>query len=314
MVGTRSRGKVKAKNNDGENGNGGHDYEESRAQRIKENKERMQSLGIFDLSKKLSKPAKPTSSTRKIKPPIPNSIDPPRRSSRLKDMPTVSYLEKKPQKKEPLLKNVEVHIAKGEKPEFYTEEHEKLLGDSEATWTLMADGYGEDGLRIYDPFEGKSCHQCRQKTLGHRTKCRKCKAVTGQFCGDCLYMRYGENVIEVNENPNWICPVCRGICNCSRCRRENGWAPTGAIYRKVVNLGFKSVAHYLIHTFRENAENPIPPNKLLSIDDEKESPLDALSVPSSGGNKAKMEENDSDEEYKGDDCERDIEEDSENSN
>ncbi|CAM8949040.1 unnamed protein product [Rhodiola kirilowii] len=60
--------------------------------------------------------------------------------------------------------------------------------------------------------------------------------------------RYGENVIEANENPNWICPVCRDICNCSSCRHTKGWAPTGNLYRKVTKLGFKSVAHYLIQT------------------------------------------------------------------
>lgn len=30
----------------------------------------------------------------------------------------------------------------------------------------------------------------RQKTLGHRTHCSECNMVQGQFCGDCLYMRY----------------------------------------------------------------------------------------------------------------------------
>ena len=34
--------------------------------------------------------------------------------------------------------------------------------------------------------------------------------VQGVFCGDCLYMRYGENVKEARANPNWTCPVCRG--------------------------------------------------------------------------------------------------------
>ncbi|XP_019445758.1 PREDICTED: cell division cycle-associated 7-like protein [Lupinus angustifolius] len=63
-------------------------------------------------------------------------------------------------------------------------------------------------------------------------------------------MRYGENVMEANGNPKWTCPVCREICNCSRCRRANGWMPTGNIYRKVLKMGFKSVAHYLIQTYR----------------------------------------------------------------
>ena len=30
----------------------------------------------------------------------------------------------------------------------------------------------------------------RQKTLGHCTHCSECNKVQGQFCGDCLYMRY----------------------------------------------------------------------------------------------------------------------------
>lgn len=138
----------------------------------------------------------------------------------------------------------------GSKLEIYTEEHEKLLGTTELSWTFFVDGYGNDGKRIYDPVKGKTCHQCRQKTLGHRTHCSKCQMVQGQFCGDCLYMRYGEHVLEANKNPNWICPVCRGICNCSLCRQAKGWAPTGALYRKIAGLGYKSVAHYLIQTHR----------------------------------------------------------------
>ncbi|PRQ23282.1 putative Zinc-finger domain of monoamine-oxidase A repressor R1 [Rosa chinensis] len=73
----------------------------------------------------------------------------------------------------------------------------------------------------------------RQKTLGQHTHCCKCDLVQGQFCGDCLYMRYGENVIEASKNPDWVCPVCRGICNCSLCSKEKGWEPTGNLYRKL---------------------------------------------------------------------------------
>lgn len=133
-------------------------------------------------------------------------------------MPAVSYSEKKTPKKESLeRKNVIIQIPEGENPEIYTQEHEKLLGDSEAVWELCVDGYDDDGLRIYDPHQGRSCHQCRlldsthsflitshsfpiliyllcyfhrQKTLGLRTNCYKCEAVRGQFCGDCLYTRF----------------------------------------------------------------------------------------------------------------------------
>ncbi|XP_073293403.1 uncharacterized protein [Primulina huaijiensis] len=258
MVSTRSRGKSDANPLTEEDGGGkGGEYEESRAQRIKENTERMKSLGIFELSKNL-KPYK-TPPLRAIKAPRPLSTDPPRRSSRLKDMPRVMYKDERHPKKEKLVvESVEICIPEGENPEVYTEEDEKLLGDSVAKWTLYVDGYDEDGQRIYDHVEGKSCHQCRQKTLGHHTECSKCKMVTGQFCGDCLYTRYGEHVLEVNANSNWICPVCRGICNCSRCRRDKGWAPTNSIYRKVTSLGYKSVAHYLIHNRRGSASVEVP--------------------------------------------------------
>ena len=52
-------------------------------------------------------------------------------------------------------------IEEGRREEFYTEEHEKLLGSCEAPWTLFVDGYGKDNKRIYDPVKGKTCHQCR---------------------------------------------------------------------------------------------------------------------------------------------------------
>ncbi|KAL0653473.1 hypothetical protein Bca4012_096164 [Brassica carinata] len=62
---------------------------------------------------------------------------------------------------------------------------------------------------VYMCFTGR-------KTLDHRPKCSECNLVQRQFCGDCLFMRYGEHVLEAIENPNQICPVCRGICNCRR--------------------------------------------------------------------------------------------------
>lgn len=64
-------------------------------------------------------------------------------------------------KKDGLLVNEEVVLKEGPKPEVYTEEHEKLLGSTERSWTLFVDGCGRDGKRIYDPINGKTCHQCR---------------------------------------------------------------------------------------------------------------------------------------------------------
>lgn len=283
------------------------EYEQIREQRIRENKERLEKLGIADLSLKLI-PTK-TPSRRKILPKTPSS-QPPRRSSRLQNGAPVSSTficltfeqrkrrkygptkEKKEQepkkvdkKKGPKKKHrklqrrkKEVYEVEEQGPEVYSEEHEKLLGNTDKEWTLCVDGYGPNGSRIYDPINGKSCHQCRQKTLGLRTHCRECNLVRGQFCGDCLYMRYGEHIVEANEKPNWICPPCRGICNCSLCRQAKGWPPTGLLYRKIKSLGFKSVAHYLIMTKRA------PPNSNKSAQKPQSAkrslPFEGMQVPS----------------------------------
>jgi hypothetical protein len=154
---------------------------------------------------------------------------------RLKNATPVSYAEEPELKKGKVSKEeIVLWVGEGVRPEIYTEEHEKLLGNTERTWELFVDGCDKNGKRIYDPVRGKCCHQCRQKTLGYHTQCSQCNhSVRGQFCGDCLYMRYGEHVLEALENPDWICPVCRDICNCSFCRTKKGWLPTGAAYRKV---------------------------------------------------------------------------------
>ncbi|KAF4391567.1 hypothetical protein G4B88_030718, partial [Cannabis sativa] len=247
-------------------------YEQSRDLRIKENKERMNKFGILHLSHKLKSEIAPRkrlsrhpSETKKTQT-LPSSSGSPRRSSRLKTLDKVSYVELRPKRTKGSSESDEIRIRDGLNPEIYTEEHEKLLGDCKNTWTLLVDGYGEDGKRIYDEVNGETCHQCRlheyincissfrQKTLGHHTHCSKCNLVQGQFCGDCLYSRYGENVIETKENPSWICPVCRDICNCSLCRKAKGWMPTGQLTRKVFRLGYKSVAHYLIQTFRSQTK------------------------------------------------------------
>lgn len=279
-----------------------YSYEQTREQTIRENKERMQKLGILDLSVKLKSellPPKrsprytPERRTPKHSTPVPSSE--PRRSSRLQSVTPVSYTEPRLKKG---MEDGEEHgkelIREGERPEIYTEEHEKMLGTCNAPWTLYVDGIGTDGKRIYDPVKGKTCHQCRQKTLGHRTHCSTCNLVQGQFCGDCLYTRYGENVLEANQNPDWICPVCRGICNCSLCRLAKGWMPTGYMYRKVEKLGYKSVAHYLIQTRRgetnseekANTKDPISAKRSLAFNDPVDSSQQIESLDSANDGKA----------------------------
>ncbi|CBI32498.3 uncharacterized protein LOC100265793 [Vitis vinifera] len=245
-------------------------YELLRQQSIRDNMLRMQTLGILDLSLNLAShflpPKRPRRNPPHHKLSLPSPSQPLRRSSRLKSMSPVSYSELRPKMKSQFsmaLMSNESHTRKGSKPEVYAEEHEELLGDCKTSWTLFIDGYNKEGKRIYDQVKGKTCHQCRQKTLGYRTHCSKCKLIQGQFCGDCLYMRYGENVIEANKNPSWICPVCRGICNCSLCRQAKGWMPTGPMYKKVSELGFKSVAHYLIQTRRAKTSSEDPDAEIL---------------------------------------------------
>ncbi|XP_010446717.1 PREDICTED: cell division cycle-associated protein 7-like [Camelina sativa] len=237
-------------------------YEKCREDRIKENLQRMKSLGIVDLSLKLKSDTRPVKRRYGCKSPRDTDTPPPplqlsastRRSSRLKNAAPVTYAEEPEKKRGKRSKDeIVMWVGEGVRPEIYTDEHEKLLGNTERIWELFVDGYDKDGKRIYDPVRGKTCHQCRQKTLGYHTKCSECiPSVRGQFCGDCLYMRYGEHVLEALENVNWICPVCRGICNCSFCRTRKGWLPTGAAYRKILKLGYKSVAHYLIQTNKQS--------------------------------------------------------------
>eukprot|EP00850_Spirogloea_muscicola_P016053 SM000127S26669 [mRNA] locus=s127:281794:289592:- [translate_table: standard] len=192
-------------------------------------------------------------------------------------------------------------------PESYTREHQRLLGSAAPSWQLNKDGFAPDGkTRVYDSLKGRTCHQCRQKTLGQRTTCSECKSVRGRSCGDCLFMRrgfsaalalhpvsrsctfmhclnttelahtlamdslrsfgwrpsadsscmlilsragrYGENVLEAQANKDWMCLVCRDMCNCSFCESHKSWAPTAQLYRKVVAEGYTSVAHYLVLT------------------------------------------------------------------
>lgn len=65
------------------------------------------------------------------------------------------------EKKNKFSEGEDVILEDGSRPEIYSEEHEKMLGSTEKSWTLFVDGYGNDGKRIYDPVKGKTCHQCR---------------------------------------------------------------------------------------------------------------------------------------------------------
>ncbi|NXH20321.1 CDA7L protein, partial [Bucco capensis] len=101
--------------------------------------------------------------------------------------------------------------------------------------------------KIYDKVLGSTCHQCRQKTIDTKTICRNqgCGGVRGQFCGPCLRNRYGEDVKSALLDPAWICPPCRGVCNCSYCRRRDGRCATGMLIHLAKFYGYDNVKEYL---------------------------------------------------------------------
>ncbi|XP_035009180.1 cell division cycle-associated protein 7 [Hippoglossus stenolepis] len=109
---------------------------------------------------------------------------------------------------------------------------------------LVADNMTE---KVYNSVSGSTCHQCRQKTIDTKTCCRNegCRGIHGQFCGPCLRNRYGEDVRKALLDPEWKCPPCRGICNCSFCRQRDGRCPTGILFPLAQYHGFSNVHSYL---------------------------------------------------------------------
>lgn len=58
------------------------------------------------------------------------------------------------------------------------------------------------------------------------------------------YCKYVESVLETKGNPNWICPVRHGICNCSIRRTKKGpfqLAMSIGKYKYYITYGFRSI-------------------------------------------------------------------------
>ena len=99
----------------------------------------------------------------------------------------------------------------------------------------------------YNAVNGTTCHQCRQKTDDLKTACRSksCFGVRGQFCGPCLRNRYGEDAKRALMDPDWECPPCRGICNCSFCMKKRGRRCTGVMIHLAKERGYQDVKSFL---------------------------------------------------------------------
>ncbi|XP_063685595.1 uncharacterized protein LOC134819537 [Bolinopsis microptera] len=113
----------------------------------------------------------------------------------------------------------------------------------------------------YDRTHGTTCHQCRQKTLDGKTRCnnKNCVGVRGQFCGVCLLNRYGEDAETAIADKTWVCPPCKGYCNCSVCLSKKGKAPTGVLHPFARERGFNSVKDYLA-SFKKEEKSEEEPN------------------------------------------------------
>lgn len=109
---------------------------------------------------------------------------------RLQNVTAVNYSEERMPKKKRTSEVEDILLKEGSKPEFYTEEHEELLGSTERSWELFVDGCGNDGKRIYDPIKGKTCHQCRSGSISSL-----------HFC--TIVSSLGEN-LDITESSNLV--------------------------------------------------------------------------------------------------------------
>lgn len=124
---------------------------------------------------------------------------------------------------------------------------EHILKPEEVTKDMLDRVATKPKEKTHDQENGTSCHQCRQKTSDTKTICRsgKCVGLRGFFCGPCLRTRYGEDARKALLDPDWCCPVCRGICNCSLCRKAFGQQAVGQIVQRLGKMGYTSVQQYL---------------------------------------------------------------------
>ncbi|BBH09499.1 hypothetical protein Prudu_022011 [Prunus dulcis] len=229
MVVQRNRDQGTSEMNSGEgtveNGTAGvSGYEQFRDQRIKENNERLQKLGILDLALKLKpKAATPKRSQSQRDSSVQTKIHKsPRRSSRLKTVAPVSYVEiRKPKEKE----SINIYIKKGSKREVYTEEHEKQLGDCNTSWPL--------GIKLLASIH-IAANVTRSKGSYVEIACsrdmeRICLKPTKILIGFALF---------VGTSATAIFAV-----------KQKGGNPL------VSKLGYKSLAHYLIQTHRSQIKS-----------------------------------------------------------
>ncbi|KAK7069711.1 Cell division cycle-associated 7-like protein, partial [Halocaridina rubra] len=157
---------------------------------------------------------------------------------------------------------------------------EHILTPEEVTADMLERVASRSKDKQHDQENGTSCHQCRQKTSDTKTICRsgRCVGLRGFFCGPCLGTRYGEDAKKALLDPKWACPVCRGICNCSLCRKAFGQQAVGQIVQRLGKMGYSSVQQYLESKTEEDPQFDPPksgPEKESDGEDAADEPGEA---------------------------------------
>ncbi|OUZ99388.1 Zinc-finger domain of monoamine-oxidase A repressor R1 [Macleaya cordata] len=267
-------------------------YESLRLARISENQARLASLGleksVSELRTIISSrtPSKtPRNYCKKV-----YSLTSLRRSNRLKGVDLIPqslpYLRRSsrlnPKPGENAITSPQARVSLSEQTRrklFVKEERVRELKNRLSPDALARRCDSKSRGSIYDSVFGICCHFCRQKKLcgeedckhcGNldndqpcigKTNCSVCQSSNGVLCRACLKVRYGEELEEVRENKEWMCPHCiedKGIkpywiCNSSLCLKKRKMVPTGIAIYEAREMGYESVAHLLMEKLQQKA-------------------------------------------------------------
>ncbi|XP_064116640.1 LOW QUALITY PROTEIN: MYND-type zinc finger-containing chromatin reader ZMYND8-like [Macrobrachium nipponense] len=148
---------------------------------------------------------------------------------------------------------------------------EHILTPEEVTSDMLDKVAVRSKDKQHNQENGTSCHQCRQKTGDTKTICRsgRCVGLRGFFCGPCLSTRYGEDAKKALLDPTWACPVCRGICNCSLCRKAFGQQAVGQIVQRLGKMGYSSVQQYLESKTEGDSQEDAPKTEAYKYSDDE---------------------------------------------
>ncbi|GKT86656.1 AT hook domain-containing protein [Colletotrichum tofieldiae] len=106
-------------------------------------------------------------------------------------------------------------------------EEEKQLTESEPEPEL--DDNGKPKKRKYKRKKKKGdlrrCHVCCHKDYAYKVQVCSNPDCKEGYCYGVLYRAFDMMPQTVQENENWLCPKCLGICNCGACRRAESTNP-----------------------------------------------------------------------------------------